>query len=326
MSEIPQIQRIIRLLELFSMGRRITCSELHEYFDNRVSLRTIQRDINTILDAGIPLVCEQKFQKENIWSFPRDYRHMLLPAIQENELLSIYMLKSYLKEFRDTTIASSLESVIDKLEDMAPGDVYLDADSGTDILWDQDYGGYDYRADKMLIENMIETIRSGSWLEVMYKARGQSRSKTYTIFPYKLFSYHGSLYTAVYDLKYGKVLSLVLQRIQSTKVLGESPEQAPEFDLETFRKKRFGVFGGKIEIVQLKIDREYKPYFKNRSWHPSQKMIEEEDGSLLLSMEVPLSPELLTWILGWHEAITVLTPQSLISEIKEKLNKTMQLY
>ncbi len=45
----------------------------------------------------------------------------------------------------------------------------------------------------------------------------------------------------------------------------------------------------------------------------------QESGDLLLTLQVPLSPELITWILGWHEAITVLAPDTLIEEIKLNL-------
>jgi hypothetical protein len=41
MAESTSVQRIIRILELLSMGRNLTSSELHLAFDKEVSLRTI---------------------------------------------------------------------------------------------------------------------------------------------------------------------------------------------------------------------------------------------------------------------------------------------
>jgi predicted DNA-binding transcriptional regulator YafY len=77
MAELTSVQRIIRILELLSMGRNLTSSELNRIFDEKVTLRTIQRDMITIQQAGIPLICEKNHKKENVWSFPRDYRRMI---------------------------------------------------------------------------------------------------------------------------------------------------------------------------------------------------------------------------------------------------------
>ena len=88
----------------------------------------------------------------------------------------------------------------------------------------------------------------------------------------------------------------------------------------------FGVFEGEAVTVRLRIARAYAVYFVNRSWHPSQKTEVNHRGELLLTLQVPLSPELITWILGWHEAITALSPDTLIEEIKHKLDQTRRLY
>ena len=43
-------------------------------------------------------------------------------------------------------------------------------------------------------------------------------------------------------------------------------------------------------------------------------------------MKVSLSRDFITWVLGWHDGIKVIKPQSLIEAIKEKLKNTMDLY
>ena len=40
----------------------------------------------------------------------------------------------------------------------------------------------------------------------------------------------------------------------------------------------------------------------------------------------PISPELVTWIPGWHTAIKVTKPGSLIEEITQKLEETLEIY
>lgn len=44
------------------------------------------------------------------------------------------------------------------------------------------------------------------------------------------------------------------------------------------------------------------------------------------NMEVPVSPELVTWILGWHTAIKVIKSESLVDEITQKLEEALKIY
>jgi proteasome accessory factor B len=251
---------------------------------------------------------------------------MILPSIQKSELISLYILKAYLKEFRGTKIEDNLTSIIDKLEDMAPGEVYLDLDNTNDLVWDQDYGAYDYSKLDDLIHQVIDAIVNKNWLQIIYQGRDETTGKTYMIFPYRLFSYHGSIYLATYSSQHQNTISLAMQRIKSIAFAENMTDPAPSFSLENYRNKRFGVFSGPQETIQLKIDPRYALYFRNRSWHPSQEIKIQNDGSLLLTMEVPLSPELITWILGWHTAIKVIKPESLIEMIKQQLTETLIIY
>jgi predicted DNA-binding transcriptional regulator YafY len=52
----------------------------------------------------------------------------------------------------------------------------------------------------------------------------------------------------------------------------------------------------------------------------------KKDGTLLLKMKALISPEMVTWILGWHTAIKVIKPGSLIEEITQKLEETLKMY
>jgi len=326
MSEFSPIDRTVRILELLSLGRKVTSGDLYREFEGKITLRTLQRDIVAIRQAGIPLLYNKNEKKEKEWYFSRAYRRMVLPSIHKSELMSLYVLKAYLKEFKGTDIEKNLMSVIDKLEDMAPGDVYMELNTVSDIIWDQDFGAYDYSHLDDMIEKLIQVILKNQWINISYISSGEINHKTFILFPYRLFTYHGTLYLVVYLPKHKNTISLVLQRIKSIEIINDYNLAAPEFNIETFRQNRFGVFGGDIQTVKLFIKHEYAIYFRNRSWHPSQKTTKNTDGSLLLEMEIPLSPELITWILGWHEGIKVVSPKSLVYKIKDKLERTINIY
>jgi len=322
----PQAKRIIKMLELFSMGRRLTAAQLVDYFDQEVSLRTLQRDLLTIQEAGIPLQMERESGKENIWSFPPEYRRMILPQIERNELLTMHILKAFLKSFKKTTIASDLENLLNKVEELAPGEIYMELEGIEDLVWDQDVGHYRYDQTDGILNQVIDLIVAKKWGTITYRRSRTDQEKTYDIFPCRIFQYKGVLYLAAYHPYFEQFFALTLHRIKRIIEAKEQKQHLPNFDLDAFRRNRFGVFTGDVEQVELEIQNEYTHYFKNRTWHPSQQISTKEDGRVLLKMGVPVSPELVTWILGWHTAIKVIKPESLIKEIKQKLEDTLKIY
>jgi predicted DNA-binding transcriptional regulator YafY len=326
MTLAPQVKRIIKMLELFSMGRKLTAAQLFAYFDQEYSLRTLQRDLLTIQEAGIPLEMEREKGKENIWSFPPEYRRMIMPQIERNELLTMHILKAFLKSFRQTTIESDLDNLLNKIEEIAPGEIYMELGEIDDLVWDQDVGHYNYDQTDGILNQAIDLIVAKKWATVTYRSSGQHEQKTYDIFPSRIFQYKGVLYLAAYHPWFDQYFALTLHRIIKIISAEKDERPVPDFDLADFRRNRFGVFAGETEQVELEIESEYAHYFKDRIWHPSQQISTKKDGTLLIKMEVPVSPELVTWILGWHTAIKVIKPGSLVNEITQKLEETLKTY
>jgi len=323
-----QISRIIKILELLSIGKSLTASKLYDYFDKEVSIRTLQRDFITIESAGIPLSIELNDKKEQEWCFTKDYRKMLLPSIQKNELLSLYILKSYLKGFNNTIIGSNLNTLLEKLEEIAPGDVFIephDQDGQENLFWNQDYGIFDYENYDSTIEKIINAVSGKQWLKLTYHSMTDYSIKTYEVFPQKLFVFQQTLYLVVFFPKYKDNLALAVHRIKEINSIDNS-KPIPPFNLAEFRKKRFGVFTGQLETIELLVNPNFTKWFRERQWHPTQEIIENQDNTLTIKMTVPVTPDFLTWLIGWSEGVIVLSPPSLRDLLKQKLSKILSQY
>ena len=57
------------------------------------------------------------------------------------------------------------------------------------------------------------------------------------------------------------------------------------------------------------------PYIQERVWHHSQKDKINRDGSIELSMQVSLSPELKQWLMGFGAEVEILSPPELVEDI-----------
>jgi predicted DNA-binding transcriptional regulator YafY len=53
---------------------------------------------------------------------------------------------------------------------------------------------------------------------------------------------------------------------------------------------------------------------------------QQKDGYLLMTLKVSLGPELLGWIMRWHEDVEVLGPKELRSQVIDAVKKMSRLY
>ena len=93
-----------------------------------------------------------------------------------------------------------------------------------------------------------------------------------------------------------------------------------------FWKNKFGLFSAEPVDVKLHFSKEIRHHIEGRSWHHSQEIGIDKDGDIILSMKVGLSPELISWIMGWHQYVIVQSPAELIDIIKSSHREALKKY
>ena len=63
-----------------------------------------------------------------------------------------------------------------------------------------------------------------------------------------------------------------------------------------------------------------------RTWHSSQKITAEDDGSVVLEMEVADLDEVKRWLMGFGGSSEVLEPLEMRKKIIEEMVQTLQKY
>lgn len=299
--------KIVRFLSIY--GRQTTteiCMKIKSDPDMRpVSLKQIQRDVKD-------LEMVQILQKEGngTWSVRKDSRNLLPLRYDENELLSLHVLKSYLTHFEGTSIGKDAAELMRKIEGVAQGEVF------STLTVEHIFGRFDYSKVTSDITKIIHCICNGHWVNVTYYNPRSHTEKTYPVFPCRLFVYNDELYAICYHEGHKSYLALAVRNIRNMEQRQEDRQKCPHyFDEEQFSKQRLGVFEGIPTDIRIHISAEVSEFFTNRIWHPSQHFIQSENGNTELRMRVPVSWELVTWLVGWQTHITVLEPQELIDEI-----------
>lgn len=171
-----------------------------------------------------------------------------------------------------------------------------------------------------LFERVVRAIRERRVCEVTYKnARGQVKS--YFFDPYALVARDPHLYLVganhnsrraghdpVKDLRLDQVQSLKLTRKRFPK---------PAFDVRAYARGRFRAFGGegKPVCVRVRFSPEKAGFIRRTRRHPTQVVEDLPDGSVIWQVEVPLSEDLIHFIVGYGPHARVLEPEALREQV-----------
>jgi predicted DNA-binding transcriptional regulator YafY len=319
-----QPRRILAIYKLFLRQGTLTksqvVSELRERFPY-ISERSIQRDLRVLADENfIELEVKGKYSE---WKLSREGLPSAMPLkIKQNELLSFYMLKAYLKTFKGTAIEADLNDLKNKLEPFAPGNVWLEEQ----FYGDQNVGFYDYSNKHIIISLLLKNIIEKNWITIKYERVFDNKIKVYELFPKFLYHYSGSLYLVAYYSEWKKPINFLVQNIKDISESSKIGSIIPSFNFDEFRKQRFAVYDGVIHDIKLKIYKEYYRYFENRKWHPTQKIELNKDGDYEMRFKSPLAPDLVSWICRWTEALEVMEPRELKLRVIEIMNNSLKKY
>jgi predicted DNA-binding transcriptional regulator YafY len=106
------------------------------------------------------------------------------------------------------------------------------------------------------------------------------------------------------DLRLDQVLELKLTTERFKK---------PVFDVRAYVQSRFRAFAGEGEPVRVRVwfSPEKAGYIRRTQRHPTQLVEDLPDGSVIWQVEVPLSEDLVHFIVGYGPHAKVLEPQEL---------------
>lgn len=312
------IHRIVRILSLLSSGARLTTSEIHakliaEDELRDVTVRQLQRDLKHLEAAHLPLRVERS-GRELSWSLPTGYRNLAPLNITTHEVLSLHLLKGALGSFRGTRIEADVDRLRRKLERMVPGTVFMSQDVVSDIS----PGTYTNTISDDMLEQIVFAITDPRWDRVTYTPIGAQQPKTYVVSFCRLVNHAGRLYVVAWHPTHQQYITLAADRIHRVEVATDVPLPLHEFDEQSYRSARFGVYDGQPVVVKLRITADAAPYFSSRHWHPTEQRTTHRDGSMTLRMQVPISPELISWVMGWAGSVRVMAPATLISECRSR--------
>ncbi len=152
--------------------------------------------------------------------------------------------------------------------------------------------------------------------------------KRYYINPYAMLISNDNYYLIGYNDYYRNFLHFRIDRMTETRIshydIVESGE-IDEFDLAKHYRQLFGMYSGDEQTVKLSFDKNLIDVVIDK-FGESVKLVPQSEDSIETEVDVQVSPQFIAWVNSFGKQMKVLSPGSVVKQIKESLIEALSQY
>lgn len=304
-----QLLRVLQVLANLSPTKFMKASELASELE--VSARTIIRDVQSLKDAGAPIISTAEGYKleETGWvsnlSMSGEEKFVMLAGLQ-------MVIQS-----KDPSLQRIANRLIEKLV------------GGTNIIGTTPVlGGPTHQEDENLkkVRRLRVAVDMKKWVTFNYNKPHGVGADFKEIRPLAVFFRRHAFYLVGFPKDLDEPRMYRINRIQNLAMMKESFKSVG-FDIQTYLDDAFEFFAsGPIEEVVIRFDKSVAPFISELVWHPRQKLTPLPDGGLKFELRVSINQEIVRWILQYGGECEVLSPKILRDMVKEQAVRMSHIY
>jgi proteasome accessory factor B len=318
----PPLVRIQYIDQQLRENRFPNCSRVAKYFE--VSAKSIQRDIDYMRDMlHAPIAYNQRekgyYYEKKGWAF--------LPStiLEHKEAEALVATKKVLAQYQGSPFYEEVSRALDKLRQYLP-----DSADPDDFLKVYSFETPSHHeVDARLFAAIEDAIRNKLKITLTYRASWNQKVTERVIHPY---TFH---FSPVRDTWYlighcelrNDIRTFALNRIRTISLSTRNFTVSKSYSLETYLDKTFDqVHEEKVHDVSIRFTPYQAQWIREHRWHPTQKIEEHRDGSLILKMRVGALDAVKRWVMRYGSEAEALEPQELREMIKHELLLTESMY
>lgn len=297
------------------------CSEALFEFEGKeayVSKRTIQADLQNMRSEkfGYEAPIEVYEKKYYRYSDPEYSIHNI--SVNENDLKAMNNAIQILKQFKDFSMFSEMNGVLQKLENSihsAQQKSIIHLDKNDQLK------GLEY------IDVLYQGILNKKVLNISYKSFSALNYTLFTVHPQFLKEYNNRWF--LFCAKEGKVVNLALDRMQEITVAEGKVYEDRNIDPDKYFREVIGVTVSERQRgrnIVFFVDQQNAPYVKTKPLHHSQAIVEEKESGTVFKICVQFNYELERLLLGFGDSLEILQPERLRYRMIEKLKRALKNY
>ena len=318
MERLKKTERMLRIwLLVLRNPLHFTTKDLAQKFE--VNVRTIYRDLVSLgNELRVPI-----YEERTRWAVDDSY---FLPPIRftVSEALSIFLAARLMQSYSHR-YDPNVDSTFSVLASVLP--VPLREQVQKTLDWMQKLPR-DERHLRVLAK-LAEAWTSLHRAKITYRSLPAAKATERVIEPYFIepAAPGHSSYVIAYCHRAGELRIFKVERIEAIELTDEVYTIPADFDANRYFSGAWGiVVEGEEQTVKLKFSPEIARLMEETIWHPSQVLEKQTDGSVIMTLRVFYTYELVTWILGWGEKVEVLEPVELRREVLQAAKAMVKIY
>lgn len=306
---------LLRLAEMAAARHfGVSLVEITEEFD--VDHRTAQRMVRALEDvfAATEMVTGEDRRRRWRLSDPGLGR---LQGLRDSELAALEMsLRAAEREGR-TVDAAALASLRDRLLSAMPRSHARRAEADAEALLEaQGYAarpGPRVRTAPGVAEVIAEALKGPFRLAIRYRGRAEAEPAERVVEPYGLLIGLRRYLVARQPDRDARMRNFRVDRIVAARLIVETFERDPGFDLQLYAARAFGAFHDNAEHGEVvwRFAPRAAAAAAEFLFHPQQEVSEEPDGALTVRFVASGWLEMTWHLYMWGDAVEVLAPEPL---------------
>lgn len=325
MARNGEVIRQWRLLREIEGSRGVSIRRMAEIAG--VTTRTIRRDLDALQEAGFALY-DESYEGQKRWRLrTRPFKGLDDTGLTLGELSALYFSRTVVECLAGTPFQDDLQQAFTKLEgalgprmraflDRLPAAIEAKPGPTANRFASQQ---------RQTIGRLLDAVLHQQQLSMRYHSFSSGREKTYQIDPYRLVYAQDGLYLFAYVPAYAQMRTFAVDRIRRLTALDETFDMVEDLGEAAFPHS-LGIHEGEPERVEVEFAKETAPYIQERVWHRSQALEPQEDGSVVLILDVCTDAALRSWILSFGPAARVRAPDHLVTAVADALSTARDRY
>ncbi len=275
--------------------------------------KTIARNIELLLDKDFDIV-EERTNEKKYYLASRDFE-----KVEVRLLIDAVLAASFITEKKTDQLIKKLLKLVSRHQAAEiKQHIFID----NRVKAENEYIYY-------CLESIHAAIDGGKRIAVTYNRAGAS--KQFEISPYAVAWNKDKFYLIGNMAKHDNLLHLRLDRITSVTVLDvpvrpfcEVSEYRDKFDSADYIAKHINMFGGQTETVELSCSKKGYELFYDQFGKPD--FLREKDDRIIVRLKTATGVGMIGFLAQCGDEITVLSPQTLIDDLKLHVDGILKLY
>lgn len=319
---LSRLCRLLRLLRLLQAGKRYNVNALaHEC---EVSRRTIFRDLDILRSAGIAVRYDPDRQRYYVPESP-----VLPPGeFSTEEVLALLVLCYELGDERNLPFFAAARSAALKLQSSLPArqqELLRRAAESIEIHLPQTnplFGRED------VFQRLLHAIAERRAVRICYYRVQDGQYAQTKVSPYRLLFSRRSWYLIGRSSMHREVRTFNVGRIQEVTILEDRVRVPRGFSIGRYLRNAWHLIPepGKDREVSIRFSPKVATNVAEVTWHKTQRLEFQPDGSLDLHVKVSGLNEISWWILGYGDQAEVIRPPELRTLVASHVAHLAQIY